>query len=85
MADVNRRAIFLKAYQLAIGEGRIQLALAQSLLAEASKAEKLKTNAQGSLLLSLDNQIQNAVSMLSNKIDEAKTIIKEINIKDFDG
>lgn len=82
LTDVNSRAIFLKAYHLAIGEGRIQLAVAQSLLA---KADKLKSDATSPLLLSLDKQIQDAVTMLSSKINEAMAIIQEINLKDFDG
>lgn len=82
LSAINERVIFLKAYEMAIVEGRAALAVAQSLLAEGMKAaaNNIANESPPPLLQALESKLQDALSSLTQKMEEAKCVVQE-----FDG
>jgi hypothetical protein len=89
--QINRKMIFLKAYQIAVSEGRVSLSVAASLITEAKEALNFSNNKNLSnddndihkkynLLESLDNEVNQCIEKLENLLSDTTAQLKAMGL-----
>jgi hypothetical protein len=92
--QINRKMIFLKAYQLAVSEGRLSFSVATSLIMEAKEALNFSPSANNknhsndendihkkyNLLESLDNEVNQCIEKLENLLSDTTAQLKAMGL-----